>query len=80
VSIASTQLAMGYVGFTESPDNCASCGQSRQVGTGTSMGERAPGQVGLRCGYGGFFTVRKATCKRFDRVEPAPAAPAHTTV
>lgn len=70
MSIASTQLAMGYLGYTQSADNCAACGQSREVGRGMSMGERAPAQVGLKCCYGGFFTVKKATCKRFDGSAP----------
>ena len=70
MSIASTQQSMGYVGYTTALENCAACGQSRQVGTGMSMGERAPGQTGLRCDLGGFFTVKKATCKRFDSSAP----------
>lgn len=68
MSIASTQLSMGYAGSTTAEENCGSCDHAAQTDTGTAMAARAPGQVGLRCLKGAFFTVRSATCRQFERV------------
>lgn len=63
MSIASTQMAMGYVGFTKAPDTCSGCGHSQKT---DAHGGFAPG---LRCAKGGFFVVKKATCREFERAK-----------
>lgn len=54
MSIASTQLSMGYVAFTEGAARCGTCDHREPVGQGG----------GLRCTLGGFYVVRTGTCRQ----------------
>lgn len=74
MTIASTQLAMAYVGFTASQDTCAGCFHSHQVDTATASEHSYA--AGLRCVKGAFFVAPRGTCKHFQRHTVAPAAPA----
>ena len=63
MSISSTQIALRYVDFTRSPDNCAACAHSQKTEAHRGFPQ------GLRCSKGGFFVVRKAACREFDRAK-----------
>lgn len=56
MSIASSQLAMGYVAFTHSTDRCSACDHGQE--------SQAPDR-GLRCTLGAFYVRPTGTCRRF---------------
>jgi hypothetical protein len=72
VSIASTQLSMGYVGFTQSPENCEACRKSEVVTERAPYADRR--NTSIRCTEGSFWVARSATCRKFERADAVPAA------
>lgn len=74
MSIASTQLGMGYVAYTRSEATCAACAKSQEPANATaSVHAGFPG--GLRCLSGHFYVARQGTCNRFTAQQSsAPAS------